>query len=345
MAAPEMSTTQETAAMMPTPAMQGEAASMDSKGIPLFISPQRDFVAKPGSDQDSWFWVANLETSRGTMNVLVHFLSVAATTEKGFMGVMVSLLDAKAKTYVSEEQDFPIGLCSLATDKFEVISPIAKASGDSTSSHVAGEWKQAGVALDLKFTKTGPLLANVGNGQFPMLGDICFHFAFPTMTAKGTITINGEKLEAQGPAWLDRQWGMTPRFFTPTPKRWIWFGIMLDNGDRISAWDTMENGREHVFATVVHPDGGHEVVDMEPTLTTATNPWTSPKTGNKYPTNWDVRIPQLDARLTLVVDVPEQEFVSPIGAHKYEASSKVVGTMRGKSVTGTVMIELVGDWK
>ena len=329
---------------MPTPAVQGDAASLDATGVPLFVSPEKDLFAKPGSDQDSWFWVANLNSSRGTLNVLVHFLAVGAASEHGMLLVMVSVLDPQTSKYVSEEQDFPIAQCSLAADTFEVISPIARATGEGTTSHVTGTWDAAGVSLDLTFTKEGPLLANVANGLFPLLGDISYHYAFPTMNATGTITLEGETYDVSGPSWLDRQWGMSPRFFTDTPKKWIWFGIMLDNGDRLSVWDIVENGRQHSFVTVVHPDGGHEVVAVGPTEATASKPWTSPQTGHTYPTVWDVRIPQLDSQLTLAVEVVGQEFVSPSGGHKYEASTHVVGTMHGKPVTGTVMIELVGDW-
>lgn len=329
---------------MPLPAVQGDAASMDGTGIPLFVSPERDLFAKPGSDQDSWFWVANLTHPHGALNVLVHFLGIAAASEQGMLNVMVSVLDPQTKTYVSEEQSFPIARCSMSADAFAVVSPIASGTGEGTTSHVVGHWDGAGVALDLTFRQTGPVLANMATGLFPLLGDINYHYAFPTMTATGTITLDGRTLEVSGPSWLDRQWGMTPRFFTPTPKKWIWFGVMLDNGDRISVWDVIENGRQHAFATVVHPDGGHEVVAVEPTEATASDPWTSPRTGHVYPSVWDVRIPQLDARLLLDAQVKEQEFVSPSGAHKYEASASVTGTMHGEPVTGTVMIELVGDW-
>ena len=119
---------------------------------------------------------------------------------------------------------------------------------------------------------------------------------------------------------------------------------MLDNGDRISVWDVIENGRQHAFATLVHPDGGHEIVAVDPTEQGASRPWTSPQTGHVYPSVWDVTIPQLDGRLLLATEVAEQEFVSPSGAHKYEASSPVTGTLHGEQVTGTAMIELVGDW-
>jgi hypothetical protein len=58
-----------------------------------------------------------------------------------------------------------------------------------------------------------------------------------------------------------------------------------------------------------------------------------------------VSIPRLKARLRVEPLVREQEFVSPIGVHKYEGASKVAGDMRGEPATVYAVVELVGDWK
>ena len=121
-------------------------------------------------------------------------------------------------------------------------------------------------------------------------------------------------------------------------------GISLDNGDRISLWDIIEGDKEHAFATMLHPDGRHEIVDVEPLAKDATSIWKSAATGHRYPTRWVVSIPMLKARLRVEPLVREQEVVSPIGIHKYEGASKVAGQMEGKPVTGHAVVELVGDW-
>jgi hypothetical protein len=59
---------------------------------------------------------------------------------------------------------------------------------------------------------------------------------------------------------------------------------------------------------MLHPDGRYEVVDVE---------------------RWVVSIPMLKARLRVEPLVREQEVVSPIGVHKYEGASKVVGQIEG----------------
>ena len=206
--------------------------------------------------------------------------------------------------------------------------------------HLTGKF--TGLDVDLNLKNEGPMLANMGNGLIPFLGDINYHYALSTLTATGTIVLDGESYEVSGPAWLDRQWGKTPRFFNPIGSmKWIWFGIMLDNGDRISVWDLAEPDRQHAFATIVHANGGHEVVAVEPLEKSASKPWTSPETGRVYPTKWDMRIPSLNASLQFEPEVQQQEIVSPVKAHKYEGTTTITGVMRGESVAGRVVIELV----
>jgi hypothetical protein len=83
-------------------------------------------------------------------------------------------------------------------------------------------------------------------------------------------------------------------------------GISLDNGDRISLWESLKVTRSMRSRRC--------------------------------------SIPMLKARLRVEPLVREQEVVSPIGIHKYEGASKFAGPMEGKPVTGHAVVELVGDW-
>ena len=330
----------------PSAEIQGEVATRVGNGPPLFVSADCDLAAKPGSHLDSWFLIANLESTRGTMYVLVHYLHVSPQGgAPDLVAAMVSLLDPKTNRYLAEEQDFPGQVCSFDPEKFAVVTPIASASGTTDAMNFKGSWPAAGVAVDLTASQTGPMLPNMGAGLFPVLKGMTYHYALPTMSAAGTVTLDGTAYEVKGAAWLDRQWGVAPGFFTKGAKKWVWFGIMLENGERLSVWEFAEADRPvRSWATVVRPSGGVDVVACEPMAARATKPWKSPQTGHVYPIRWSVTIPQLDADFTIEPDVVEQEFVSPAGMHKYEGFSPVVGTWRGQPASGRVVIEMVGDW-
>ena len=92
-----------------------------------------------------------------------------------------------------------------------------------------------------------------------------------------------------------------------------------------------------------HPDGRHGIVAVEPLAEGATSIWKSAATGRRYRTHWVVSIPMLKARLRVEPFVREQEVGSPMGEHRYEGASSVVGQMEGEPATGHAIVELVGD--
>lgn len=328
----------------PSPDLQGEVASLAGDPISRFVTAGGDLAAKPGGATDSWFITSHLDTPRGKVDLLVHLIQlVLPNGGPSVVQVMASVLDSSTGRYRSEEQDFPADDCSLATDRLDVVTPIATVTGDPDALRVTGTWSRASISCDLVLSQAGPLLANGGTGLWPMLGGLTYHYALPTMTTTGTVTLDGETFDVHGTSWLDRQWATTTRSFADS--RWVWFGISLDDGTSLSCWDLIESDRRHRFATIVNPDGGHEVVAMEPTVELASQSWTSPDTGHTYPTHWDVRLPQAGGKLLIAPDVIEQEFRSPNqDSHKYEASAPVTGTLHGHPVTGHATVELVGHW-
>ncbi len=328
---------------LPSPDYQGEVASLDGNLRSAFVSVDADLVAKPGSSADSWFLLNRLSSSRGQLDVLIHLIHEVRTAGPGVMATMVRVLESRNGRYRSEEQDIPGDQCSFATDTCEVITPIASISGDAQALRFTGTWSQADVSCDITVTQAGPMLANAGTGLYPWFGAHTYHYALPTMTATGTVTLDGELLEVSGDSWLDRQWGTAPRFAVGS-RKWLWLGICLDDGTRLSCWDLIEPDRRHSFATIVYASGAHEVVTLR---ATGSQPWTSPVSGQVWPTKWEIEMAEIDSTLTIAAEVLNQEFASPsgspVGAH-YEGVAPVIGTVHGKPVSGYGNIELTGAW-
>src|SRR6202047_5351716 len=339
-AAPNGANTQTGASAMPSPAVQSVAASGSSKGTPLFVTADLDLVAKEGIAQDSWFVVSHLTSGSDQLDLLVHY--VRLTPPSGpVIQAMASVLDPVSGKSIAEERDYKDSETTLSTTSLDVQTPVGGVSGDASAMHVTGRFQR--IDVDLTLAHQGPLLANLGTGILPFYRDINYEYALPSMRTTGSVVVDGKFYQVAGVSWFDRQWGqMAPSFWTE--KHWSWMGISLDNGDRISLWDIIDGDKEHAFATLLHPDGRHQIVDVEPLAEGATSIWKSAATGHRYPTHWVVSIPMLKARLRVEPLVREQEVVSPIGVNKYEGASKVAGQMEGKPVTGHAVVELVGDW-
>jgi hypothetical protein len=322
------------------PAAQAVAASGSSKGAPLFVAADPDLVAKEGVAQDSWFVISRLTSGSNRLDLLVHYIRL--TPPKGpVIQAIVSVLDPVSGKSLAEERDYTVSETTFSTASLDVQTPSGGVSGRASAMHVTGRFHR--INVDLTLAQQGPLLANLGTGILPFYRDINYEYALPSMKTSGSVVVDGKHYQVDGVSWFDRQWGqMAPSFWAH--HQWSWMGISLDNGDRISLWDIIDGDTEHAFATLLHPNGRHEIVDVEPLAEGATSIWTSAATGHRYPTHWVVSIPTLKARLRVEPLVREQEVVSPIGEHKYEGASTVVGEIQGKPATGHAVVELVGDW-
>ena len=339
-AAPNGANAQTGASPMPSPAVQSVAASGSSKGTPLFVAADLDLVAKEGIAQDSWFVISHLTSGSDQLDLLVHYIRLTPPSGP-VIQAMASVLDPVSGKSIAEERDYKDSETTFSTTSLDVQTPVGGVSGDASAMHVTGRFQR--IDVDLTLAHQGPLLANLGTGILPFYRDINYEYALPSMRTTGSVVVDGKFYQVAGVSWFDRQWGqMAPSFWTE--KHWSWMGISLDNGDRISLWDIIDGDQEHAFATLLHPDGRHQIVDVEPLAKGATNIWKSEATGHRYPTRWVVSIPMLNARLLVEPLVREQELVSPIGIHKYEGASKVTGEIEGKPAIGRAVVELVGKW-
>jgi predicted secreted hydrolase len=323
------------------PSAQAVAASSSSKGVPLFVAADVDLVAKTGVEMDSWFIVSHLTSGSNRLDLLVHYMRLTPPQRDPVVQAMASVLDHVSGKFVVEERNYKVSETTFSTASLDVQTPVGGLSGDASAMHVTARFQR--ININLTLAHQGPLLANLGTGLIPLYGDINYEYALPSMKTTGSVVVDGKPYQVTGASWFDRQWGrLGPSFWTH--KKWTWMGISLDNGIRISLSDIFEGDQEHAFATMLYPDGRHEIVDVEPLVEGSTSIWKSAATGHRYPTQWVVSIPMLKARLRVEPFVREQEVVSPMGEHKYEGASSVVGQMEDKPVTGHAIVELVGDW-
>ena len=260
-AAPNGTNAQTGATLMIPPAVQAVAASGSSKGAPLFVAADPDLVAKEGVAQDSWFVVSHLTSGSDRLDLLVHYIRLTPPQGGPVIQAIVSVLDPVSGRSLAEEKDYKASETTFSTASLDLQTPSGGLSGRASGMHLTGQFSR--IKVDLTLTQQGPLLANLGTGLLPFYGDINYEYALPSMKTSGSVVADGKPYQVAGVSWFDRQWGqMAPSFWVH--KQWSWMGISLDNGDRVSLWDIIDGDKEHAFATMLHPDGRHEIVDVEP---------------------------------------------------------------------------------
>ncbi|MCW8379698.1 lipocalin family protein [Streptomyces justiciae] len=311
-----------------------------AKGLPSAVHPVSGVNAQtPGSGPtwiDSIYFTSQLEIDGHDFGLLV-----ATGRLPGNGGsVTVTATDQVSGWHKSHQALVTEDDYTWDTGTLDIKAPTLTWTGDAQKMSVqaTADWGSA----DLRLERQGPALVYLGSGVWPMLGATQYEFAHPSMRTTGTVTIEGKKHQVSGESWLDRQWGSLP-----TSKwRWTWMNISLSNGDKIALWDILDDKNENAFATVLHPDGSYDLAAVRPVAEGARRIWTSPTSGNAYPTRWRVEIPSLDTRLDVRVTGTEQQELDGHGIPaRMDITAAVAGIHEGKRVTGKTYVEMVGSWK
>jgi predicted secreted hydrolase len=316
---------------------------------PLF-DPASCLRYLPNGMRNSWFFIGYLETKAGhRLNCLVHQIIDSMPGEPVKIASILNITDITNRTYRSEEKIYAAGEITLDSERMRNITPSSTIEGDQHAIHVQADFGWGALEFNADFP--GRIMMNGGAGVFAFLGGTpTVQYSIPWGTGSGWVVLDGVRHEATGRFWFDRQWGLSQGLMgqagtaVGAKDNWVWMDLNLSNGLVMGLWDIAANGQRFSWVTVLHPDGTHVVAEIEPVADGASAVWTSPASGQRYPTRFKVRVPALDCTLHVVAVMEAQEIVSPTEP-KYEGVATVSGTYGGESVTGFTLIELMGNWR
>ncbi|MER7057918.1 lipocalin family protein [Streptomyces sp. NPDC000351] len=322
----------------------GSAAASTTSGIASIVDPAADLGRQaPGPEQawfDSIYFTSSVKAKGHDFGIQVHtrVLPNMGQVENRWTFAVTDKTTGWHKDYeaVVEPDDY-----RWTEGKLDIKAPGLSWTGDSTRQEVRVVTPFG--ALDVEMVPTGPALNYGSTGVFDLVNVPAYEFALPEMRTSGTLVIGDEKHAIRGTSWLDRQWGEMPEDLA----RWTWMNLAMPNGDKIALWDAVGAKSENSWATVLHPDGSYDVVEVEPLARDASEPWTSPETGQTYPTRWHISIPHLRTELSMrVIGTPAQEVETqtPEGGYM-EATAVFDGTYNGKKVRGENFVEMNGNWR
>ncbi|MGN0164330.1 MAG: lipocalin-like domain-containing protein [Candidatus Ornithomonoglobus sp.] len=324
------------------------------KGVPTYVEAETDFGMQDGHDADSQFVAAELKSSDGReFGLMLHIMCMNSdkANKSGYPIALsiISMTDFTRNTYCSKEDSFTEAeFTHKKGEDMDVTTPVSYLRGNKKHVEMESELPDGLGKITLVMDQDAPVLYNCATGKFPFFGKggESGQFSLPYLQAKGTLLLNGEKLEVSGNAWLDREWVDTSSVFYDRNFKWKWMNLQLDNGYRISLWDiVVHDGEEYAWATILSPKGAHMVVDMEP-LEKGEGDFFTGKTGQIYPTSYHIEFPSIDSYFDVKVrGLLEQEIVSPMGEDKYEAACTFTGKFLGEDTAGTNYVELVGSFK
>ncbi len=200
----------------------------------------------------------------------------------------------------------------------------------------------ASFGLDLQLGPSAPAVAHDGDGfvEFGPAGS-SYYYSRMRMPASGTIVLDDVRLDVQGTAWFDHQWGD----FVSVGGGWDWFAMNLDDGTDVTLsivrdgdgnpvleYGTMDGGGGAQGAGINIEDADFEVE--------ALGQWTSPHTGRTWDSGWRVTIGDLVVTLEPTVDDQELDTRATTGVVYWEGSQVVTATRDGQPLGGEAYVEL-----
>jgi predicted secreted hydrolase len=299
--------------------------------------PIGDILSVEGPQSDPvewWYWNGHLKDEKGG-----EFAYMLALFKAGVFGLadvyfthwIVS--DLRAKTSRVFKKTFWGGLDkgSFEDGRFtvnvgEMLSVIK--DGDTLSLKTPD--------FDLAMVSKKPPLMAYGTGLVDLKSSTTVCYSLTRLETHGTLKVGDGRRDVEGLSWMDHQWSPL------TLNRehvWTWFCFQLDDGTDVMCF---RHGRKAVkyLAVVSSPDGlleTYEELSIEP----GEDSWTSPVTGRRYTTEWNIQIP--GAGLSAVCRAPLKGQEMKHAWFKYwEGPIAVKADARGEKIEGRGFLEMNG---
>ncbi len=196
-------------------------------------------------------------------------------------------------------------------------------------------------AIDLSVRAGRAPLLEGGKGLEQISDGYSYYYSLTNLVTTGTLTLHGKKIAVTGLSWMDHQWGRWNWLGQPG---WDWMAIQLADGTSLSLVNFTRGPRRSTKSATISPAAGSQIFTRDATMTALSQTWTSPRTHIKYPLAWKVRVPAIGLDAVVTTSVPNQEMVDSLEPFStyWEGSGRIVGTLRGKPISGLTYTELSG---
>jgi predicted secreted hydrolase len=203
------------------------------------------------------------------------------------------------------------------------------------------------LALTLQATQPVMLQGEAGYSQKgPLARQASHYYSEPQLAVQGRIQrgaegANPRAVAVTGRAWLDHEW--SDEYLPPEAVGWDWIGFNLFDGGALMAFRLRRPDGSALW-------GGGSYRDARGSLRTfaagelAFRPlrvWTSPRTGVRYPVEWQLETPVGAFRIAALADDQELDSRGSTGAVYWEGLSVLSGTTDGRPL-GWGYLELTG---
>lgn len=299
-------------------------------------------VALPADDAQHtealewWYWTGHLQDDQGRRYGFEQAFFVFQISGYLATSAHVALTDLDADRFLYDIAYVSGQVPTAVADGFDMAAEGNHAVGGD------GHDALTGSILDAKGTELAAFELTLDDAKSPVLhhqdgyteydvGGYTWYYSRPGMDVTGTVTVDGEDRAVTGTGWFDHQWG---DLMDASSAGWDWFGIQLDDDREIMLF--MVNGSTELVGATVLDSGCHPTwLEAEQVSVEQRTSWTSPTTGNTYPTGWTVQVGDEQFQIDAVME--DQELANDYQTY-WEGECSVTGDASGRAY-----VELVGS--
>jgi predicted secreted hydrolase len=145
-------------------------------------------------------------------------------------------------------------------------------------------------ALRLDADRALVLQGEAGYSRKSERGQASYYYSQPYFKAGGSITIDGERVDVTGLAWLDREWSSQP--LASDQSGWDWLSLHFNSGEKLMLFRLRQtDGNNYISGKWFLPDGkARQIASADITMTPTAMTEISRRT---IPTGWDIAIAPL----------------------------------------------------
>ncbi len=202
--------------------------------------------------------------------------------------------------------------------------------------------RQDDITVDLTLDTGKPVVLQGDQGlsqKSAEPGNASYYYSYTHLPTRGAVSLGGQTFTVGGASWLDREWSTSA--LGPEQNGWDWFALQLDDGREVMFYRLRrKNGGVDPLSkgVLVAADGSTRMlrwneVDLQPL-----GSWTSPRTGDRYPAGWRLRVPTEKLDLTVTPKIASQEM--QLTVRYWEGTVAVSGLAGKRAVTGQGYLEM-----
>ena len=193
-------------------------------------------------------------------------------------------------------------------------------------------------SIDLHVEPVKPLVLNGKNGysrkseESSLIASV--YFSYTQMNTQGKLIIGDKVYAVKGKSWFDRE--ISTRGLSQKQAGWDWFAIQLDDNREIMLYMLRNKDGSldpYSSGTFVYQNGRYRMLSRDDFSVIVLSHYKSEKTGARYPSQWEIKIPseKIVVRISPLIQNQEVIALHSTGNYYWEGACIVEGSVRGRA--------------